>query len=42
MLDPVVRVVDDEDVRNSRKFLLTLAGFEVVCYESGEDFLRVG
>ncbi len=42
MLDPVVRVVDDEEsVRNSRKFLLTLAGFEVVCYESGEDFLRL-
>jgi len=42
VLDPVVRVVDDEEsVRNSRKFLLTLAGFEVVCYESGEDFLRL-
>lgn len=41
MLKPIVRVVDDEEsVRNSRKFLLTLAGFEVVCYESGEDFLR--
>lgn len=41
MLNPVVRVVDDEEsVRNSGKFLLSLAGFEVVCYESGEEFLK--
>ena len=39
-LNPLVRVVDDEEsVRDSRRFVLTLAGFEVACYSNGDDFL---
>lgn len=39
-LNPLVRVVDDEEsVRDSRRFILTLAGYEVACYSNGEEFL---
>ncbi len=36
MLDPIIRIVDDEkEVRDSRSFLLRLNGWNTVCYEDG-------
>jgi FixJ family two-component response regulator len=40
MLTSVVRIVDDEEsVRDSRRFLLELEGFQVAVFESAESFL---
>lgn len=41
MLEPVIRIVDDEkEVRDSRSFLLRLNGWNTVCYEDGLEFLE--
>lgn len=41
MLTSVVRIVDDEEsVRDSRRFLLELEGFQVAVFESAESFLQ--
>ena len=39
MLTSVVRIVDEESVRDSRRFLLELEGFQVAVFESAESFL---
>ena len=41
MLSPIVRIVDDnESVRASESFSLSVAGFDTVAYESAEEFLK--
>lgn len=41
MLSPKVRIVDDnESVRASESFSLSVAGFDTVAYESAEEFLK--
>lgn len=41
MLTSVVRIVDDEEsVRDSRRFLLELEGFQVAVFDSAESFLE--
>ncbi|WP_301001586.1 response regulator transcription factor [uncultured Parasutterella sp.] len=41
MLDPIIRIVDDEkEVRDSRSFLLRLNGWNTVYYEDGLEFLE--